>query len=522
MAYKNEGFSFLNAPETRRHVRMGAVFLYFVLFQSLVFVQKPFLQLEFAIVFYLSFGLMFAARLSEGWQGSSEVSRKSGFVSYFVDTLALIVFMRFFPHLSSFILVLQLFLLFLASFDLDLAELSVLGFICSLGTSLMNIYAYQAGTIQNILSLALFNLSYLSVIIISRQLNFEFSTLQTDLSKTRKKWKSQEQFLNTLVGKLPFGLVVIDQNQEAVLKNTYLTRNTYLAGAKLNDLIRRYSNQTSNGSADIAFLPDGANEKRLINLDFSNYYDEEIDENLSLYLIRDVTDIRRLENQVRQSEKLAAIGQLAAGIAHEIRNPLAGISGSIQLLSQDFSDPTQQKLMNIILREIDRLNVLITEFLDYAKPETVPDTEMNLTQVVEDVILNVKKRPDVATDFQWSVEAEEVFILGFPEKLKQAVLNILINAVQAIREGDQKRIDVKLKRDADGAVLSIRDYGSGMSDETKKKMFEPFHTTKIKGTGLGLAVTHKILELHRAEIEIESELNKGTEFIIKIPVVKGR
>lgn len=522
MASKSDGFSFLNTPDIRRHVRMAAVFLYFVLFQSLVFLQKPFLQLEFAIVFYLSFTALFTVRLWEGflWHGTEE--RKSGFWSYFIDIAVLIVFMRYFPHLSSFILVLQLFLLFLASFDLDLAELSILGFVCSLGTSLMNLTAYQAGTIQNVLSIALFNLSYLSVIVISRQLNVEFSTLRTDLSKTRKKWKSQEQFLNSLIEKLPFGLVVMDQNQEAVLKNSYLNNTIELSQDKLNDLINRYNHVSTAGNADISYLPDGAAEKRLINLDYSSYYDEEVDENLGLYLIRDVTDIRRLEAQVRQNEKLAAIGQLAAGIAHEIRNPLAGISGSIQLLSQDMSDPTEQKLMSIILKEIDRLNILITEFLDYAKPEKVPDTEISFSQVVEDVVLNVKKRPDIPQGFEWIVEIQEVAILGFSEKLKQAVLNIVINAIQAMKADNPQRIEIRLKRDGADAVLSIRDHGVGMTEETKKKMFEPFHTTKVKGTGLGLAVTHKILELHKARIEIETELNKGTEFIIKIPVAKGR
>ncbi len=509
------GFNFFENSYSRRIIRLVTLFVYFVLFQCLILLQKPFLQLDFIIVFYLAFGGLFAHHLVEQIRPEREKFEKSGLFSYVFDFLMLIMFMKYFPYLSSFILVLQLFLLFIASFDLDFFELSMLGFISSLGASMINLSTHQSGSIQSILSLTLFNLSYLSVIVVSRQLRAEFSTLRTDLTQTRKKWRTQEEFSKSLIEKLPFGLAVMQSNKEFVMQNSYITDKLHLTDGRLSELIETYSQRSLGPVSDIVF------DQRIYNFDETNYFDEEIDENLALFLVKDVTELRVLENQMKQNEKLAAVGTLAAGIAHEIRNPLAGISGSIQMLSQDSTDPTQKKLMNIVLREIDRLNLLITEFLEYAKPASPPDSEINLAKVLDEVLSSLKAHPDLPSNFQWQIELKPLQVLGISEKLKQAFLNILINAIQALKSASMPKIIVSLTESGSYANLSIRDTGLGMSEENRKKMFEPFHTTKPKGTGLGLAVTHKILELHKGQIEVKSELNVGTEFVIKFPLIKG-
>ena len=515
MADKAAGFNFFENAQSRRIIRLVTLFVYFALFQILILLQKPFLQLDFIIIFYLAFGGLFANHLIDQFRFEKDQTLKSGLFSYLFDFLMLIAFMRYFPYLSSFILVLQLFLLFVSSFDLDFFELSMLGFISSVGASIINLSAHQSGSIQSLLSLTLFNLSYLSVIIISRQLRAEFFTLQTDLTQTRKKWRTQEEFSKSLIEKLPFGLAVMQSNNEFALQNSYIAEKLNLTTSKLGELISNYSHRKSGTASDLVF------ESRIYNFDESKYFDEEIEENLHLYLIKDVTELRLLETQMKQNEKLAAVGTLAAGIAHEIRNPLAGISGSIQMLSQDSTDPTQKKLMNIVLREIDRLNLLITEFLDYAKPTSVPDSAVNLAKVIEDVVSSLKAHPDLPPGFEWQIELKSTHILGISEKLKQALLNILLNAIQALKNSPAPKIIIRLTDGEIFATLNIKDTGLGMSEENRKKMFEPFHTTKPKGTGLGLAVTHKILELHRGEIDVKSTINVGTEFIIKFPLFKG-
>lgn len=490
---------------------MITLFIYFVLFQALILLQRPFLQFDFIVIFYLSFGFLFSHHLLSVFSMEVSFSKKSNLVSYVADFAILIMFMKFFPYLSSFILVLQLFLLFIASFDLDFFELAVLGFVSSLGVSVINLSAAHSGSIQSVLSLTLFNLSYASVIVVSRQLSSEFSILQTDLTTTTKKWKSQEEFSKTLIEKIPLGLAVFQANNQLVLENSFLQEHVQLPTGEIANLLKSLK-----GSAqDVSFA------KKILNIDKATYFDEDINEDLSIYLVRDVTELRRLEYQGKQNEKLAAVGTLAAGMAHEIRNPLAGISGSIQLLSQDTTDETQRKLMNIVLKEIDRLNALITEFLDYAKPEKTPDSPVNLKQLIEEVAFQTQRHPDLPADFNWNIKVEEARILGFGEKLKQAFLNIVINSIQALKGKPSPAIEISLQQEQAQAVLRIKDNGSGMSSETRQKMFEPFHTTKSKGTGLGLAITHKILEMHKAQIEVLSEPGVGTEFIIKFPLVKG-
>ncbi len=235
---------------------------------------------------------------------------------------------------------------------------------------------------------------------------------------------------------------------------------------------------------------------------------------------QDLTKVRRLEFQMRQSEKMAAVGQLAAGIAHEIRNPLASISGSIQLLGGSFTgrQEDEQRLMAIVLREIDRLNNLITEFLDFVRPDTLKDDPVDLNILIQDVCelikLNKNLRPDIRQELQ--LTATQV-VGGHRDKLKQALMNITINACQAMTESASPVMSVS-SFDVDGkVVLKIKDSGCGIDELGLRKIFEPFHTTKPKGTGLGLAVTHKIIESHGGRIFVESQKGLGTQFTLEFP-----
>jgi two-component system sensor histidine kinase PilS (NtrC family) len=259
-------------------------------------------------------------------------------------------------------------------------------------------------------------------------------------------------------------------------------------------------------------------ETAILGMTQSKIFSPELQTNLIIALFDDLTKLRQMEYDARQNEKLAAIGGLAAGIAHEIRNPLAGISGSIELLSQTVNDETDRKLFRIILREIDRLNSLITEFLDYSRPETPPTDAVDLGSVLNEVLDSLKTNAQLRADIiQVREFSAGLKILGRREKLQQAFLNIIINSYQAMTDSTHPRLEVRTLTTDKEIELRIRDTGCGMSEGTKRKMFEPFHTTKIKGTGLGLAVTHKILEGHGAKVFVESEQGKGTEFVLTFP-----
>ena len=246
--------------------------------------------------------------------------------------------------------------------------------------------------------------------------------------------------------------------------------------------------------------------------------ESEFSNNTYLVIIEDLTEKRKLEFAVRQSEKMAAVGGLAAGIAHEIRNPLAGISGSIELLSQTFATDDDKKLGKIIIREIDRLNNLISEFLDFAKPEKPPMDRIDIKRVLEECLTQAERSVQFPVEIKKNIP-ETVEVIGFSDKLKQAFLNIIINAFQAMEKSNQKIFEITVKTENDHLILKFADSGSGMKPETLKRIFEPFHTTKPKGTGLGLAITHKILESHSAKVFVESQEGLGTQVSIWFPLV---
>ena len=226
---------------------------------------------------------------------------------------------------------------------------------------------------------------------------------------------------------------------------------------------------------------------------------------------------KKLEAAVRQSEMLAAVGQLAAGIAHEIRNPLASISGSVQLL-EGVSGADNERLMAIITREIDRLNGLISEFMDFVKPENIQKEPLGLKSLIDGVVEMVSLDKNLREGVEISVAIDDSLkILGDSGKLKQVFLNMLINSHHALVDVEAPKIEIHGKAVSGKIELSVRDNGCGMDPTTRDRVFEPFHTTKAKGTGLGMAVSHKIIEVHSAEIRVESEVGQGTKFVIHFP-----
>ena len=255
-----------------------------------------------------------------------------------------------------------------------------------------------------------------------------------------------------------------------------------------------------------------------MRMHFSSLLDETGNPQGHILTFQDETKLRLLEKKVRQSEKMAAIGQLAAGIAHEIRNPLASISGSIQLLQTgESSGEEDKKLMNIVGREIKRLNLLITEFLDYARPEAPMEDQVDLGSLLKEIAEFVslgEKNADVALKL---TGLEGHIIKGNRDKLKQAFINIVVNAYQALGEQEKPEISVRISQEPEGKTVYISDNGMGMDETLKNQIFEPFRTTKSKGTGLGLAITHSIFESHKARIQVESQLGEGTTFAIQFP-----
>jgi signal transduction histidine kinase len=241
-----------------------------------------------------------------------------------------------------------------------------------------------------------------------------------------------------------------------------------------------------------------------------------------------------MEEQMKRVDKMAAVGVLAAGMAHEIRNPLASLSGSIQMLRSELTlDDRQQHLMEITLRESERLNALITDFLLYAHPPQSHKILYPIGRVIEETIDLFVHSPSFHNGIRILRPNghEEMHISIDPDQMKQVFWNLLINAVQSIFNGGE--IKVRLAkgdvwditpptlssqlRGKEWVKISIGDSGSGIAPEEKEKIFEPFFTTKENGTGLGLSIVHKIIENHNGLIKVESELGRGSTFTVLLP-----
>lgn len=479
---------------------------FYLIFQIVIVLQKPFLQYNFIFSFYSSIVFLCALHFFQ------YVSKTKNSFVYSVIEIATILFLyKSQPLFSSFYLVMILVLLFLSGLELNLTENIFLVFSTSILVSLCNLFFFKWSGLQNILNLGLFNLAFIAVLFFSTQLKYELLSLSTSLSDTVKKLKSKADLSQLLIENMPVGLMALSTGNEVVFVNSVLTNQLQLNQKSVTDLLNL---KTKSYTDDIAYYNPEISDKRIYQIESSTYFDADYQQNINLHLIKDTTEIRQLQDQIKHKEKMAAVGQLAAGIAHEIRNPLAGISGSIELLSQDAKDPDDQKLMRIILKEIDRLNNLITDFLDYSKPEKRPDQKTDLAFILNDVIQNIKLSSATPTDLVYKIQIESSSVLGFSDQLKQAFLNIIVNAVQSMKDRPDPILTVKTESTEKLITVEISDTGSGMSEETQKRLFEPFYTTKSKGTGLGLAMTHKIFDSHQATVQISSELNTGTQFKI--------
>ena len=171
--------------------------------------------------------------------------------------------------------------------------------------------------------------------------------------------------------------------------------------------------------------------------------------------------------------------------------------------------------MSIVLKEINRLDKLITEFLDYASPEPALDDMVNLSQLMTELVESIKLDGlSDGVDFDVHIESG-VSISGNRDKLKQALLNIMKNGLQAMESRSSKKLELSLEKGQKDTLLKLKDYGMGIPEPQLKKIFEPFHTTKPKGTGLGLAIVHSILDSHKADVDVQSEDGKWTEFTIR-------
>jgi two-component system sensor histidine kinase PilS (NtrC family) len=237
-------------------------------------------------------------------------------------------------------------------------------------------------------------------------------------------------------------------------------------------------------------------------------------------VFQDLTEFRRMEEAMRRADRLAVVGSLAAGLAHEIRNPLAAMCGSIDLLcASPALARNERRLMQVVRGEGERLEGLVKDFLAFAKPASPQLAVVEAAPLVKETT-DVFRREAALKGISVDVEVDaSVAVSVDANQIKSVLWNLLGNARDATEAGG--RIAVRLRRRDGQAVLEVEDSGHGIAAEDLPRIFDPFFTTKSGGTGLGLAIVHRIIEGHGGRIAVQSELGRGTTFVATLPLAAG-
>jgi len=495
-----------------------ALYFFLLLFTVVYQLRYPlFINSDFLIPIY---GLLFISLLVSGVffliEGLSEKTQNQALKLLLpLDAIIISLILYKTSLQSSLYLFFYLYLIFVTSLTFQLRGALMMSTFCAFLFSLILFFDASTSSNSKIFLFLMNNLAFFVVAVLS-------GTLSSQLVVKEKSLQELKNINNLIIENMKTGLLTLNRDFSLIQANQATSEI-------LGDKISKEYKVTSR-IQELLEMKEELEQKSIVTKTVFIYGDEKKDVevlmskfNLEphnpayLVLLQDVTEKRRIEERMKTQEKLAAVGQLAAGMAHEIRNPLASMSGSIQLLAGSFEklDDEQKRLIAITLKETDRLNALISEFLEFVRPNLPMQDKVDLAKLIRECIEMMQLNKNLLTPtLDLDIEPTKM-IQANHDKLKQVFLNILINASHAMEKQQTPLLKISCHQVGSEILIKIQDNGIGMDEKTVKKIFEPFFTTKSRGTGLGLAIAHKILEAHNAQVDVESELNKGTTFKIR-------
>jgi len=331
-------------------------------------------------------------------------------------------------------------------------------------------------------------------------------------------------FTSTLVEQMPLGLVVVDQTNQ--IKRTNDAARRILKTSNLSGeisrflcfeaIIRQLTKKDAVLEQEVSCpTENGENIPLLINA--SVIRDGQQETTGYVLLLTDITPIRQLEEQLRRSERLAALGRLAAGIAHEIRNPLSSIKGFAAILAGRFKeDENGRKIAEVMGQEVERLNRVVTELLDFARPTELKKAVCRCSDLIQRTLRLIEKdAAQHAIVIEWHVEPENLELEVDQDRFAQVLLNLYLNALQAMEQGGVLRVEAA--QHAGQVTVKVSDSGNGIDGDHLPHIFDPYFTTKPRGVGLGLANVLKLVESHGGDIKVESSPGQKTSFVICLP-----
>jgi two-component system sensor histidine kinase HydH len=236
-------------------------------------------------------------------------------------------------------------------------------------------------------------------------------------------------------------------------------------------------------------------------------------------LFRDLTEVRDLQKEIETSRRLASLGRLAAGIAHEIRNPLSSIKGFATYFRERYRDnPEDEKTAQVMIQEVDRLNRVIGQLLEFARPLAMHKKPVRLQGLIKHALKLVEKQAQAnKINIETALPAEIGPVSVDPDRLNQVFLNLFFNAMEAMEKGGLLSVTLSKNNETPRVRVTVTDTGVGISEQDLEHVFDPYFTTRQTGTGLGLAIVHKIIESHKGEVKVDSEVGKGTTVTLFLP-----
>ena len=353
---------------------------------------------------------------------------------------------------------------------------------------------------------------------------------------TRTSLTRIKAFSDNVVERMPVGLVALDGNGRVISFNqaaeaTLRLSSDQVTGRTASEVLPRQvldlvaalkkSTRTAIGKEFDCSFRDG----RIVPLDvtLSSLKGEDGTDWGTIILCRDLTEVQNLKREVETTRRLASLGRLAAGVAHEIRNPLSSIKGFATYFRDRYRDnPEDQKTSEVMIQEVDRLNRVISQLLEFARPPVIQKKRASLQSLIQRSLKMIERQTSAKGIQVLSELPSDIQDVDLdPDGINQVLLNLYLNAIEAMEQGGTLTVSLSKKESSPWVKLTVTDTGAGISREDLEHVFDPYFTTKQTGTGLGLAIVHKIIEAHRGEVRAESEVGRGTTVSVLLPAAEA-